>query len=183
MKEKLQSIIDNASQQLGQFWYKQVLQNQTVQQGIGWYNNQTARDQLIVKGVAVALVAALVLSLFYAPLLKDKKTAKAALDKNIATYNLIASNAGRFGSASGSANANSSILAAVTGQARTQNINLSRYEQDGANLRVWLDRVPFDEAITWLETLESKHAISVSQISIDKTNSNGRVDVRATLGR
>lgn len=183
MKDKFQQFIENLREQSEQLWRKQVLESQAVQQGTNWYNSQTARDQLIVKLLALLVVIALVFTLFYAPLIKDKKVAQQTLDKNLATYNLIASNAGRFGGAASSASASGSVLSAVTNQARAQGINLSRYEQDGANLRVWLDRVAFDEAITWLETLESKHAIGVSQISIDKTSSNGRVDIRATLGR
>lgn len=183
MKDRINQFFEQLSEQWQAFWAKQVLQNPVVQQASGWYNGQNQRDQLIVKAVLALLVLALVIVLVYAPLLKGKKNAQAELQRNLTTYNLIASNAGKFGRASASGNQTGSILASVTNQAKAQNINLSRYEQDGSNLRVWLDRVVFDDAISWLETLESKHSIVVSQITVDATNSVGRVDIRATLAR
>ena len=177
MKNQLNQLQSKAAS-----YWQQLLANPYMQQGVQWYGGQSSRDQNIIKAVALLLVLALVFLMVYAPLLQGRTSAEAELNKNIKIYNLLASNAGRF--ATGAASNNSvSILSAVTNQARAQNLNLSRYEQDGANLRIWLDRVPFDDAISWLEALERQYAVSVSQISIDRTDSVGRVDVRATLGR
>ncbi len=178
MKAQLQRLAG----QFDEFKLK-LLAQPSVQQAINWYNSLPKRDQLIIKVVSGLLMVALVFIMFYAPLLQAKKTAKSQLERNLSTYNLIASNAGRFGGASGQANMGGSILAATTSLAQQQGINLSRYEQDGVNLRVWLDKTPFDEAITWFEALESQRGIRVSQISIDKTDRAGRVDIRATLIR
>lgn len=163
-------------------YWQQLLANPYIQQGVHWYGSQSSRDQNIIKAVTLLLVLALIFLMVYAPLLKSRTSAEVELNKNIKTYNLLASNAGRFTTGAASNN-NVSILSAVTNQARAQNLNLSRYEQDGANLRIWLDRVPFDDAISCLEALERQYAVSVSQISIDRTDSVGRVDVRATLSR
>lgn len=170
-------------EQLQQQWRSQVLQHANVQQAMQWYGNKSLRDQRILKALAAVVLLLLVWLLFFAPLLHSHKTAKAELNSNLATYNLMASNAGRFGHAGASANQNTSLLAAATNQARSNNLNLSRYEQDGVNLRVWLERAAFDDAITWLENLQSQYGISANQISIDKTDTIGRVDIRATLTR
>lgn len=180
MNERFEQL----KQQALAWWHKQVLQNANVQQGVNWYTNKSVRDQLIIKVIVALLVVALVWVMIYAPLLKSKNNAKTELENNLTTYNLIASNAGRFGGTSSSGNPqNDSILSAATNQARAKNVNLSRYEQEGANLRVWLERVAFDDAISWLEILQNQYGIMVSQISIDKTDTIGRVDIRATLGR
>lgn len=178
MKAQLQQLTDQYEQ------FKTKLQAQpSVQQAVAWYNSLAKRDQLIVKSISGLLVVALIFIMFYAPLIQAKKTAKSQLERNLSTYNLIASNAGRFGGASTQAGMGESILGATTSLAQQQGVNLSRYEQDGLNLRVWLDKTPFDDAISWLETLESQRGIRVSQISIDKTDRAGRVDIRATLTR
>ncbi len=178
MKAQVQKLTD----QLENFKLK-LLAQPSVQQAANWYNSLPKRDQLIVKAVSGLLIVSLIFVMFYAPLLQAKKAAKLQLERNLTTYNLIASNAGRFGGTSGQANMGGSILGATTSLAQQQGINLSRYEQDGANLRVWLDKTPFDDAITWFEALESERGIRVSQISIDKTDRTGRVDIRATLSR
>lgn len=178
MRAQLQQVSDQLDM------YKSKLRAQpSVQQAFNWYASLPKRDQLIVKAVSGLLAVALVFVLFYAPLLKSKKTAQSQLDRHLATYNLIASNAGRFGGASTEANLSGSILSATTSLAQQQGVNLSRYEQDGSNLRVWLDKVAFDEAIAWFEALKTQRGVRVSQVSIDKTNRVGRVDVRATLSR
>lgn len=178
MKAQLQQLTDR----LGELKLKLFAQP-SVQQAANWYNSLPKRDQLIVKAVSGLLIVSLIFVMFYAPLLQARKTAQSQLERNLSTYNLIASNAGRFGGASGQANMGGSILGATTSLAQQQGINLNRYEQDGANLRVWLDKTPFDDAITWFEALESERGIRVSQISIDKTDRTGRVDIRATLSR
>lgn len=184
MNDKITQFKQQFTQRFSQQWKSQVAQNPNVQQAVQWYNAKPAREQLILKAIAALLVLALIWTIFYAPLIQSRKTARVELEKNLATYNLIASNAGRFSSShSASGSQNDSILAAATNQARNKNINLSRYEQDGANLRVWLERAAFDDAITWLESLQNDYGISVSQISIDKTDTIGRVDIRATLAR
>lgn len=153
--------------------------NQQLQPAIQWYQALTTRDQAIVKGLAGFCVAALVFLLVYAPLIKDQGKLQNRLDRAVATYNKIAENAHKFGGAGGSSGA--PILSLVTQEARNQAITLSRYEQDGKGLRVWVEKVSFDEGITWLENLNAKHGIRVSQINIDRKDNPGWVDIRATL--
>src|SRR5690554_4549842 len=127
MKAQLQQLSDQL-QELKQ----KLLAQPSVQQATAWYNGLPKRDQLIVQLVSVLLIAALVFAMFYAPLLKARKTAQSQLDRNLTTYNLIASNAGRFGGVgSNQVNLSGSILSATTSLAQQQGINLSRYEQDG----------------------------------------------------
>lgn len=150
-----------------------------LQPAVQWFQALSARDQLVVKGLAVFCAVSLVFLLVYAPLIKDQSKLQKRLDRAVATYDNIAENAHRFGGAGGSSGA--PILSVVTQQARSQAITLSRYEQDGSGLRVWVENVSFDEGIAWLESLKAKHGIRVSQINIDRKENPGWVDIRATL--
>ena len=152
------------------------------QAGSQWYQALPARDRLVVKAVSALLVLALVFVIVYAPLLKARKNAEAALQKNLGVYNQLAGNAHKFGSVSSPA-ASGSLLSLVTRQARASGLSLSRYEQDGQSLRVWLEDVSFDDAITMLESLQANAGVIASQINIDKADRPGVVDIRATLGQ
>ena len=117
----------------------------------------------------------------FAPLLRANQSLQASLDKNIAIYELIAENAGRFGNVTSAPSSSGPILSRVTQSARRSGIKLDRYEQDGRGVRIWMDRVKFDQFITWTEILGAQQGIYVSQIVIDRDVDTGWVDVRATL--
>ncbi|WP_430462512.1 type II secretion system protein GspM [Thalassolituus sp. LLYu03] len=152
------------------------------QQAAHWYQALPARDQMVVRLVGWLMVAALVFLIIYAPLIKSQRASEAALGKNIGVYNMLAENAHRFGGGNSGA-AQGPLLATVMQQAKASGITLSRYEQDGKSLRVWLERVPFDDAIGWLEQLQASKGVHVSQINIDRGERPGVVDIRATLNQ
>ncbi|MGB1091068.1 MAG: type II secretion system protein GspM [Oceanobacter sp.] len=144
-----------------------------------WYSALSSRDQLVVRVVGWAVIAALVFLLIFAPLIKANQQHERSVAKRQQVYNLIAENAHRFGGASGTI-AEGPILPLVSGKAQKHGLKLDRYEMDGKGVRVWLDAVAFDQFIAWAEELQSKHTIRVSQITVDATDSLGRVDVRVT---
>lgn len=148
-----------------------------------WYLALPERDRLVVKAVTALLVAALVFVLVFAPLIRTNQTLQAGLDKRVAVYELIAENAGQFGgvSSSGAAASSGPLLSRVTQSARRAGVKLDRYEQDGKGVRIWLDKVKFDQFISWVETLASQHDIYISQITLDRDDAVGWADVRATL--
>lgn len=161
---------------------QQLLNSRAWHSARGWYDALPARDRLVVRLVAVLMVIAVIFLLVYAPLLKAQRAAEATLQKNLANYNLLADNAHRFGGSS-SGNSDAPLLAVVTQQAKQSGINLSRYEQDGKGLRVWLDAVSFDDAASWMEQLQAGNGIHVTQVTIDRSDRPGVVDIRATLSQ
>lgn len=157
---------------------EQWQQHPFIQSMIARYRALTALEQRIAQAVVVFLVLLLIYSLLLAPLWQKQQQAEVSLQRAISTYNLIADNAYRFGGANQHAQA--PLLSTVTQRARLLGVPLSRYEQDGRGLRVWIDRTAFDEAITLLEALQQS-GVQVSQVTIDRTDSPGRVNIRATL--
>ena len=172
----------NQLMQIKEQLLQQLLSSRAWQSAHGWYEALPARDRLVVRLVAWLMAAAVVFLVVYAPLLKSQRAADAALQKNLANYNLLADNAHRFGG-SGKSAADAPLLAIVTQQAKQSGINLSRYEQDGKGLRVWLDAVSFDDAASWLEQLQASNGIQVTQATIDRSERPGVVDIRATLSQ
>lgn len=146
-----------------------------------WYSSQNIRDQKIIKAVSAFIVFCLVIVLFVQPFLAKQSLYQAKLNKSLATYEMLAENAYKFqGQARGQAS-NAPILATVTQQAKRANINLKRFEPDGDGLRIWLADAVFDDAIGWLENLNSKHGIQIKQINVERSPQPGRVDLRGTL--
>lgn len=160
-------------------WVQEWQHNEQVQRAKHWYEALSARDKWVVKALGWLLLAALIFILVFAPMLSSYRSAEVELKRNLATYNLIAKNAGKFGAAASGAGQDS-LLAATTQQAQQTGVSLSRYEQDGQSLRIWLDHVAFDEAIVLFEALQAR-GVRASQISVDQTDRVGRVDIRATL--
>lgn len=156
----------------------QLQQQPSVQTIVARYRALSALEQRLVHGVAALLALLLLYSLLIAPLLQKQQQAEASLQRALTTYNLIADNAYRFGGASQQTQA--PLLSTVTQRARLLGVPLSRYEQDGRGLRIWIDRTAFDEAITLLEALQQS-GVQISQVTVDRTDSPGRVNIRATL--
>ncbi|WP_369854377.1 type II secretion system protein GspM [Candidatus Thalassolituus haligoni] len=151
-----------------------------VQSATNWYGALPPRDRLVVRVLAWLLAAALVYILVLAPLIRENHMVQRDLTKKLEVYNLIAENAGKFGGASLD-KTSGPILPLVTQAARSGNIKLDRYEQDGNGVRIWIDKIEFDVFIAWVESLQIRHSIRVSQITVDAAEMPGRVDVRATL--
>lgn len=158
---------------------KQELQKSGLWQAWnGWYGHLNARDQKIVKVAASLTGLAVVLMLVVAPLVQKNAALQQQYQRSLASYTLMADNAYRFGGARSSSQGGP-ILGRITQQAQKYGLSLSRYEQDGSDLRIWLDNVAFDDAIGWLEQLQQDN-IRSSLVTIDRTEV-GRVNLRATL--
>ncbi len=146
-----------------------------------WYVSQNIRDQKIIKAISAFIVICFIIILFVQPFLAKQGLYQAKLDKSLATYESLASNAHKFKGDAASASSNGPILSLVTQQAKRSNINLKRFEPDGDGLRIWLEDAVFDDAIRWLEELNRKHGIQIKQINVDRSDKSGLVDLRGTL--
>lgn len=156
-----------------------------IQQAKDWYQSQTPRDQLIVRGVAILLAISLAFLVLVLPLIQQNAELNTTLNAKVGFYNTMADNADRFAQSGGaSAGAsNTPLLALVSQQARKSGVTLTRYEQDGDSLRVWVDGVAFDDAISWMEALGRQFGVRATQVNIDRINDAGRVNIRATFSK
>lgn len=148
-----------------------------------WYGSQNIRDQKIIKAISVFIVFCLIIITFVQPFLSKQSLYQAKLDKSLITYELLAENAYKFQGQLGGKSSEGPILAIVTQQAKKSNINLKRFEPDGDGLRIWLEDAVFDDAIRWLEHLNSKNGIQIKQINVERSDKPGRVDLRGTLSK
>jgi general secretion pathway protein M len=62
---------------------------------------------------------------------------------------------------------------------------IKRMIPDGADkVTLWLENIAFDKLTDWLAVLETKHAITVSQVSINREQTQvGTVSAKLLLGK
>ena len=76
------------------------------------------------------------------------------------------------------------ISQAVTSSVSNFNLQIIRLQPQQEDLQVWLQPMPFNSLLRWLDELEKRYAISVKSIEIDKGEASGNVEVkRLQLGR
>ena len=75
-----------------------------------------------------------------------------------------------------------SVISVVTGSGRKSGVEIKRFEPSGNNkLRVWLENVPFNNLVNWLDSLE-KAMIFQYRNRNRQSGSTGLVNGRLTLG-
>jgi general secretion pathway protein M len=162
--------MNNLQQKLSSNWNETLLKLKQLPPVVSfnfWYSSQNIRDQKIIKGISAFIVVCLIIVLFVQPFLAEQELYQSKLDKSITTYESLANNAHKFQGQANSQASSAPILAIVTKQAKRSNINLKRFEPDGA--------------MRWLEDLNQKHNIQIKQINVERGDKPGRVDLRGSL--
>lgn len=70
-----------------------------------------------------------------------------------------------------------SLTQLVNQTTRSAGISISRMQPQNEELQVWIDRVPFNTLMQWLDTLESRGVV-ILQSDFSQTNEEGFVQVR-----
>lgn len=90
------------------------------------------------------------------------------------------------GSGGALAGAGQSLLAVVdqSGKASQLGKPPSRLQPEGDNtVRVWVEDVPFDAVLRWLNDLQTRYGVRVDNADIERQSGSGLVNVRLTLVR
>lgn len=79
---------------------------------------------------------------------------------------------------------NQSLLTLASATARNHQIKFKRFEPNGdSELRIWLEKMPFNQLMRWLDLLKSQHNVSVEQLNLDRRELPGTVNARLVLRR
>lgn len=75
-----------------------------------------------------------------------------------------------------------SLLSTLAAAAQSQQITLKRFEpQAGNELRVWLENIPFNKLILWLDSLQQLHDIHTKQVTVYRRDLPGLVNAVIVL--
>ncbi|GLR71446.1 type II secretion system protein M [Agaribacter marinus] len=145
-----------------------------------WFKSLSEREKLIVLiGGGVGIIALFYFAI-WAPLNQAIDENKSQLSNAKALNVWIQERASRAQllKQSGQAKRFSGSLTQLVNQTtRGANISVSRMQPQGEGLQVWIDAVPFNNLLRWLDTLE-KQGVTIIQSDISETDNPGIVQVR-----
>ena len=147
------------------------------------------RDQQALIVLTVALILAILYFMVWSPAHNFATQQAASLKNSKELLNWVKANESVAKTLTSTSNASSStisdsqtLVSTVSSNAQKHKIKLKRFEPSGERkVRVWLEQVPFNTIIVWLRDLNTTYGIEVSQVSIDKDEKGGLVNVRLTL--
>lgn len=169
---------------------EKLMQSPILHKASHWYYSQSERDQNALKLLALALLVIGLYLLVWLPAQNFAARARADADREQRLLQWLQQNqsvareiAAR--SATGATPGDlrgQSLLSVVGGVAKTHGIELRRFEPEGdTRMRVWLEKVPFNQMLLWLDGLAKQYGIQVEQISVERSDAPGIVTARLTL--
>lgn len=150
------------------------------------YDSLSDSERWVVNGVGVLIVAVLVFMLLVAPAQRSVSAAKVKLAGQEHLLQWMHDNEAvarqAAGAGAGPARSNQPIQTIITSTAGPLGVTVKRYENESENkLRVWLEKVPFDKMVRWLDQLETRFGIQIINISVDAEKEPGLVTAKLVL--
>jgi len=152
------------------------------------YSLLAPRERLMLLGAVVFLSGVLLYFVLVNPAINAAADAKQTLASKQALIQWMKSNESQVAQlrkqngASSKPSSSQSFLALVNRSSGQYSVPLKRYEPEGQNkLRVWVEDVPFNGLISWLNELQAKNAINVVNISIDAQKDPGIISAKIIL--
>jgi general secretion pathway protein M len=149
------------------------------------------REQLIVAAGALVAVLALIYLALWQPFVLARDHAQAALDSSralAARIEQIGAQAQQSHAAGGQAlvGPEVSLLSAVDQASKDGTLGKapSRMQPDGdKQVRVWVEDVPFDAVLRWIDDLQSHYVVRVDGVTLERRPAAGTVNARLSLVR
>ncbi len=145
-----------------------------------WWQQLNSREQRLVACMAIAVLVFLFYSLIWQPLNDNLAKTQQKLVRQQALLSWVSDNTERYKQAiKGSGRASSGSLSSIVNRtARQQQIIITRMQPQGDDLQVWIDEVPFNQLLSWLEQLSMAEGLNVKGIDLTKGEDLGVVRVR-----
>lgn len=155
-----------------------------------WWSRLAERERRVLGGGAAVLGLVLLYLLVWEPLAGAQRERERALADARALATLLETLAVEMqqnrGSAGPAAGAGQSLLAVVDQSRRASALTKppSRLQPEGdTTVRIWLEDVPFDALLRWLNDLQSRYGVRVDNADIERESGPGLVNARLTLIR
>jgi len=148
------------------------------------------REQLIVAAGALFALLALIYLALWQPFALARSHAAAALDSSRA----LAARIEQIGAQAQQSHAGGqsvvgpevSLLSAVDQASKDGTLGKapSRMQPDGdKQVRVWVEDVPFDAVLRWMDDLQKRYAVRVEGVTLERRPAAGTVNARLSLVR
>lgn len=146
------------------------------------YELAAPREQLALRVLGLFLAAMLLVFAVIVPLHQFHAGAIADYRAQQDTLKWMESNRGAITAGGAPRKPVDSVLTVANQTARAQGLNFKRYEPNGERgLNLWLEQVPFDQVVRWLEVLEREYGVVAADFSASRRDEAGLVDVKLNL--
>lgn len=144
------------------------------------------QEQRILLYVSPFVLIFLLYLLVWQPLNDSIATKKIKLVRQQALLTWVKENSQRYASAqkNGKSTSKGSVSSIVNRTAKQMQVKLSRIQPQGDSVQIWVDEIPFNTLLVWLERLSTQEGLNVENIDLSTTDTQGVVQVRRLrLGR
>jgi len=151
-----------------------------------WWLQLNIREQKLVASLGGVFIIFLSYSLIWQPLNNNIEQEQKKLERRQELLSFVNDETYRYKALGGKdvRQSSGSLSSVVNRTARTQGISISRVQPQNADIQVWIDAVPFERLVSWLETLSNNEGIQVRNIDLAKTDLAGQVRIkRLQLGK
>ena len=139
------------------------------------------REQRLVIISAVLVIVAIFYWGIWSPLNTSLEQGQTAVNNQTELLAWVQKNANRAAQLRSSGDNNTrfsgSLPQAVNQSASRMKIAISRMQPQGDELQVWIDQAPFNDILSWLQSME-KTGVSILDIDITESDLPGQVKIR-----
>lgn len=139
------------------------------------------REQRLVIISAVLVIVAIFYWGIWSPLNTSLEQGQTAVNNQTELLAWVQKNANRAAQLRSSGDNNTrfsgSLPQAVNQSASRMKIAISRMQPQGDELQVWIDQAPFNDILSWLQSME-KTGVSILDIDITASDLPGQVKIR-----
>ena len=139
------------------------------------------RDQVMLGVLATALVLYLLIGKLWLGVM-DERDALAkrveANDKLISWMTPVVSSIKGSSGGGNRSSVNLSLSQLAQQASKKSKLKMSRFQPKGNEGQVWLDKVPFEDVLSFMSTLEQQYGVSVLNVAINSVNAPGVVNAR-----
>lgn len=145
------------------------------------YMQLNGHEQRLVIISAILVLVAIFYWGIWSPLNTSLERGKIAVKNQTELLNWVQKNANKAvqlrSSVGNNAGFSGSLPQAVNQSATRMKIAISRMQPQGEELQVWVDQAPFNDVLSWLQSLE-KIGIGIIDIDIAESDLPGQVKIR-----
>ncbi|WP_028767557.1 MULTISPECIES: type II secretion system protein M [Shewanella] len=146
-----------------------------------WWNGLVLREKQMVSACGVVLVIGILYWGVWTPIANAEAEAQRRLEGQQSTLNYVKQTANRIAGLkqSGTNNAfRGSLSAAVNQTAGAFGLEITRMQPQGNKIQVWMDEVPFDTLLNYLNELVQNKGLSLESLDLAESDTPGYVNVR-----
>lgn len=154
------------------------------------YDNLAPREKTYLQVMVVSLVLAFLYFVVWLPSHQYKVDSHKGLDSARQTLVFVKENIAVAKSVAASNQVAQTgqidpqtMVSKVSALGKKRGIELKRFEPSGDNrIRIWIEDMPFNAMVQWLQELEKQHGLKVAELSLDRDDKAGLVNARLLIG-